>query len=277
MKKHFPRKLSIVWLQGESEIPKQSFKDNITKWKSLNPDWKVEVIDDSGLRHACKMYSDECLNVYDSMDLLHLKVDFGRYVFMYNTSSMYVDMDMYPVKPIESNVLVRNLIGSYESGESEHVLGLSVLNLDLVESFIYNGTTKLVNNAVMLCSNHNPVIKNLIDTIIKNFNRKEKYNSTFDKIQKLTGPTFFNKFFNDINFKDIFLFPCETFEPAPASGSYVLSSQTVAVHIMEMSWVPIHMQYLVKFYYYIKPMLILFIICYIVKMIIDYIMKKSDG
>lgn len=274
MLKKFPRKLSIIWLQGESEIPKQSFRNNISKWKSLNPDWKVEIVDDSGLRKACEMYSDECLATYDSLDLLHLKVDFGRYVLMYNTSCMYVDMDMSPVKPIESNQQILDLINSYEVGNSEHILGLSVLNLDVIESFIYNGTSKLVNNAMMLCSNRHPTIKRLIDTVISNVNKNIEYNSSFDKIQNLTGPTFFNNFFNDMNFTGVFLFPCETFEPAPASGKYVLSKQTVAVHIMEMSWVPKYIQYLVRFYYLIKPIMILTAICYIIKLTIDYIMKE---
>lgn len=271
---NFERKLSIIWLQGEDQIPKQSFKDNIEKWKLLNPQWKVDVVDDSALRQACKMYSNDCLDVYDSLNLLHLKVDFGRYVLMYNTSSMYVDMDMCPVKPIESNKLVKQFIDSYESTESEHVLGLSVLNLDILESLIYNGTTKFVNNAMMICSKSHPIIKKLIDTIISNFNQNKEYSSEFDKIQKLTGPIFFNNFFNNINFKNISLFPCETFEPAPASGKYVVSSQTVAIHKMEMSWVPKHIQYIVKFYYFIKPTFIFIVICYLVKTIIDYIMKQ---
>lgn len=76
----FPKRLGMVWFQGESAITEPSFRENISNWRTLNPDWEVVVLDDEMLRRICYRYSAACGAQYDRFERMHEKIDFGRYV-----------------------------------------------------------------------------------------------------------------------------------------------------------------------------------------------------
>ena len=50
----FIKKIAIVWFQGEQNIPKSIFKENLRNWRLLNPDWQVDLVDESMLKKACQ-------------------------------------------------------------------------------------------------------------------------------------------------------------------------------------------------------------------------------
>jgi len=263
MKRAFPKIISIVWLQGEQNIPKDVFRENLRNWGLLNPDWTVNLVDEDGLRDACKKYSDECLQVYDSFDLMHLKIDFARYVLLYNTCTMYVDMDCYALRSLDGSSDITRLIERYINKDVEHVIGLSTVNINSFESCMFIGENKTINNAIMISSPKNPVIKSLIDTIITKNKKSVKQIETnnYYRIQKITGPIFINKFFQKFIKNPTYncyieLFPHYIFEPAEPFGQCDIRDSTVAIHKFEMSWISNNFKNLLEFYFKIKPALI---------------------
>ena len=260
------KNIFICWFQGEKHLnthPKANiFNENIKNWQLLNPTWKLQLVSNKELRNACRQFSSECLNLYDSFDLLHLKIDLGRYVLLYLYGGIYVDMDMYILRGLETSSVITKLIKiSYK----KHILGLSSLNLDLYESILFMGKTKILNNAMMISTSSHPLlclmIKTIINTSKKNNNKKDNQ-SSFSIIQHTTGPIFINKFFEKFESSANFLihiFPHYIFEPSPPYGDSNIQEQTIAIHKMEMSWVHPYFKHFITFYYKIKPYILLII------------------
>lgn len=262
----FLKRIGIVWFQGENNINKKHFSENINNWRVLNPDWEVVILDDSMLREICKNYSDECLRVYDSFDIMHLKIDFGRYVALWETCGMYVDMDCYAFRSLDKSDLFNRFLS--KTNKYHHILGLSKTNTNFLERLVYNVS---INNAIMISTIHNPIIKDLIDNIISNtsnnkYYKENKYKgNTFNIINEITGPKMINNFFDNIKqYKEsiyIKKFPYYIFEPGQPFRNFDIKDDTIALHKYELSWLSPSMKTICKSYYdIIKPYLLIFII-----------------
>ena len=224
----------------------------------MNPDWNYNFVDDNDLKNACSQFSQECRDVYDSFDLLHLKVDFGRYVILYLNGGIYADMDMYIFRPLDSSKYIKNIIKDADA--FDNVIGVGKVNLNTVESFIFSSTSFSINNGYMISTPKNPILKKLIELIIS---KAKKYNnsgiSSFDKMNLITGPTVINNFFHK-NLKNrlckIVLIPHYVFEPCTMDNICEITNDTVAMHIFASSWVDDGHKWFVKFYYKLKPYLL---------------------
>lgn len=275
----FNKNIFICWLQGQDHLnthPKAIlFNENLKNWQLLNPDWNVKLVSDIDLRNACKTFSKECLALYDSFDLIHLKIDLGRYVMLYLNGGMYVDMDMYVLRSLKTSTKVQDLIE--QASSNKHVLGLSTLNLDYQESFMFIGRPNVINNAMMISTKKNPLLFLAIQTIISKANKYSNDNS-YSKIQNSTGPIFINKFF--AKFIDypltnkkfhIELFQHYYFEPTPPQGNSDIREETIAIHKMELSWIPSHVKSSIKFYYKIKPFILPVVLPFVVIYLYKYL------
>lgn len=262
----FLKRIGIVWFQGENNINKKHFIENINNWRILNPDWEVVILDDSMLREICKNYSEDCLKVYDSFDIMHLKIDFGRYVSLWETCGMYVDMDCYAFRSLDKSTLFNNFLSKIN--QYDHILGLSETDTNLLERYITNLT---INNAVIISSVHNPIIKDFIDNIIsknKDYkSRKNAFESSYISINSITGPKMINNFFDKLklsNYKEriyVYKFPFYIFEPGQAFRKFDIRDDTIALHKYELSWLSTQMKTVCKTYYdIIKPYFLLFVI-----------------
>jgi mannosyltransferase OCH1-like enzyme len=275
------KNIFICWLQGQEHLnnhPKSPlFNENLKNWKLLNPDWNVQLVTETDLRNACKTFSKECLELYDSFKLIHLKIDLGRYVLLYLYGGMYVDMDMYVLRSLKTSVKFQQFID--RAIEDTHLLGLSTLNLDIQESFMFIGRPQVINNAMMISTQKNPLLFLAIQTIIT---KAKKYtdSNAYNKIQQTTGPIFINKFFarfidNPLNNNKfhIEIFPHYYFEPSPPNGHSDIREETIAIHKMELSWIPQHIKASIKFYYKIKP----FILPIVVPLFVIYMYKYMNS
>lgn len=267
----FTKNIFICWLQGQEHLnthPKADlFNENIKNWRLLNPNWNVQLITDEDLRNACQTFSQQCLELYDSFDLIHLKIDLGRYVMLYLYGGIYVDMDMYILRSLDTSPKIQELL---DKAKSKHVLGLSTLNLDYQESFVFIGRPTVINNAMMISTKKNPLLFLSIQTIMSKSHKYSKINS-YSKIQNSTGPVFINKFFCkfidyplDNNLFHIELFPHYYFEPTPPYGHSDIREETIAIHKMELSWVPSHIKSSIKIYYKIKPLLLPIVLPFVI-------------
>lgn len=265
----FNKNIFQVWFQGKQDLQNKLFIENVKNWELLNPDWKYHFVDDNFLRNACKKFSKDCLKTYDSFDLIHLKIDFGRYVLLYLYGGIYVDMDMYILRGLDTSEKIQELI---EKSKTEHVLGLSLLNLSVYESLLFIGKTQFINNAMMFATLKHPLLYLIINHIIKSQKLKQSFegsrklelhsNDSFNNIQNTTGPILINKLLSE-NYKPkgkplffIELFPHYYFEPSNFNNSFDITNKTITIHSMEMSWISPKLRNIIKFYYNIKPYLI---------------------
>jgi mannosyltransferase OCH1-like enzyme len=264
----FLKRIGIVWFQGEKNIKKPQFIENIHNWRIINPGWEIVILDNDMLRQICKNYSQECLDLYDSFDMMHLKIDFGRYVAMWETCGIYVDMDCYAFRSIDNSSILNNFFSKLH--DNDHILGLSRTNVNILEHFISN---IYLNNSIMISTVHNPIIKDLVDSIIDNNRdyKKEKEikdsEGDYNTIEKITGPYMFSNFFKNIkpeNYREkiyIEKFPYYVFEPGQLFQKFDIRDDTVAIHKYELSWMSSIMKATTKGYYnIIKPYLLVFII-----------------
>jgi len=258
----YPKNIFQVWMQGYDNIPKKIFKENVRNWQLLNPDWNYYFLDEKSLRENCRQFSPECLKTFDSFDVMHLKIDFGRYVTLYLYGGIYCDMDMYAFRSLSGSEHVQEFIKPFESGETPHVLGVSIINVSRFETLaIYSMITSFINNSVMLSTAKNPVLYEFITQIIKK-SRNIQSQSDYNKIQELTGPIALNKFIYDNNI-NVYKFPHYIFEPAPAVGDADIRDSTIAIHKMELSWLSPLIKKCVNGYYNLKyyiPIIFLLII-----------------
>jgi len=262
----FIKRIGLVWFQGENNINKSEFVQNIHNWRILNPEWEVVIFDDNMLRQICKNYSEDCLKVYDSFDIMHLKIDFGRYVALWETCGMYVDMDCYAFRSLDKSQLFNDFIN--KTNTYDHIIGLSEGDFNFFEKIV---TNLQINNAIMISSVKNPVIKDLIDNIISiNRNYKSRNNivdSSYITVNSITGPKMINQFFKEIKLSDykqriyIHKFPFYVFEPGQPFRNFDIKDDTIAIHKYELSWLSPKMKRLTKSYYdIIKPYILIFII-----------------
>ncbi len=261
----FIKRIGIVWFQGEKNISKPHFIENVDNWRKLNPDWEVVILDDNMLRQICKKYSDDCLKVYDSFDIMHLKIDFARYVALWETCSMYVDMDCYAFRSLDNSNMFNTFMSKLNT--HDHILGLSETSTSSIEKLLVNLS---LNNAILISSLYNPVIKDLIDNIINknlNYNKNSKSMSDFMLVNTITGPVMFNNFFSRLNLKKykesiyMYSFPFYIFEPGQPFQNFDIRDETIAIHKFEFSWLSPNMKRVTKYYYHtIKPYFLIFII-----------------
>lgn len=257
----FPKRIGIVWFQGEDQLTKPSFVENVRNWRLLNPEWEVIVLDDSMLREICYRYSEACGRLYDQFDVMHLKIDFGRYVSLWETVGMYVDMDCFVMRSLDRSHHIQNIVRAYEQ-DGNDVLALSRFDMGKIEGWLSQlvmGTslssivTLEVNNAIVISSPHHPAIRALIDTIItENQPYRPRTGSVHQQIQLTTGPTRFNQFFSSWKTHPnelIVRLPFHVFEPGRPYLNYDVRDDTLAVHLMDNSWESASVKQVQRFYY----------------------------
>src|SRR5689334_8547145 len=93
----FPRLIHQIWLQGQEYIPKE-YDDNIASIKTLNPQFQYRLWDECAILGLMK---GPARMAYYRFKYLHQKVDFARYVILYELGGMYIDIDAECIKPLE--------------------------------------------------------------------------------------------------------------------------------------------------------------------------------
>lgn len=77
-------------------IPKQ-YQDNYVKWTEALPGWEHKVWNEDSLLSLCTTEQED---TYEQIDTLINKVNFLKYILMYNEGGIFADLDSYPVKDL---------------------------------------------------------------------------------------------------------------------------------------------------------------------------------
>jgi mannosyltransferase OCH1-like enzyme len=264
----FDKNIIQIWIQGYENIKKEVYLQNKKNWKDFNPDWTYRCLNHDDLKKICYLYSQECGQTYDKIDLVHTRVDLARVVFIYLYGGIYVDMDMYAFRPLNNNKQLMDIIARYNNGESKNILGLSLNKTNYIESMLFTGYKQTLGNVITISNKGNVLLKNYIDFMVTNITNVNMSLSPEFLINETTGPIIFNKFFNQnlINNNkfgiDYTLFNPEIFEPCDVSGECSINNDTLAIHNFELTWISDKYKWILKFYYTYKfP--IYFILIYI--------------
>lgn len=269
----FPKNIFQVWYQGHDNITRNDLKLNAKHWKEFNPHWNYNCVDNKFLENACKQFSYECYSLYKKSNLMHMKIDLGRYVLLYLYGGMYADMDAFILRPLDYSNKIKKLIDIYEK-QNKHVIGLSRMQLNTLETFFvtYSIQSTTFNNAIMFSSPKNPTLKRFIKNILAHIKKNLTNNTdSYSHIQQTTGPLVFNKFFTNtknISKTNIVIFEPNIFEPFSPDNYCTINKDTISIHLFEKSWIPPTLHKIANIYVYLKPYinpLFIFLIWYLFK------------
>ena len=177
-KESIPKIIHQIWLQGKDQIPPKMEERRQTVLK-INPEWEYILWDERSILEL--LYSNkDWLKTYYKFDYLHQKVDYAKYIILYMYGGIYIDMDAWGIKPL----LDLPQLHKYD-------LIVSSMMINTLEAMILCQEKKCVNNGIILCSQHNPVMGKLVDNINSECSMLEPKQIC---INNTTGPHFFNRF-----------------------------------------------------------------------------------
>lgn len=240
-----PKVTHQIWFQGWNNLP-EKYIQNVQSLRILNQNWEHMTWDEQSLRAECEKFSSEALTKFDGFNHMIQKIDFGRYVVLYNNGGVSVDCDVESLKPLDRipGILTENLIISKWSQRS-----------DFESLLCHRGVcppgTIMFNNATIACSDKHPIMKHFIEFLIENqsHDRDPQWNT---EIQ--TGPTIISYFFNHF-LDEIFILDPEIIEPW---GN--ITRRTVLNHKYACSWMHPVVQWVSPFYLTVRNNLLLWII-----------------
>ena len=95
----------------------------IPTWKRLNPDYEIRLFDNNDCREFLrKNYDKKHLEVFDFLRDGPIKADFWRCCIIYKYGGVYCDIDVKPLKPINSFLENDTDFLTVRSGEEKHRL-----------------------------------------------------------------------------------------------------------------------------------------------------------
>lgn len=207
-------------MQGWDNLP-DKYLPNVNSVVQNNPGWTFMRWDDKGVRDLIAREACEYLDKYNSFTLLHQRVDFARYLILYVYGGVSVDTDVLAKK------------------------GFDTLPELQTSDFIVskNSTDSFINNATIIVSEKNPLLKELLDSINPecSFTGIDSATTNALCINNTTGPGMFTKFINEhldrITVLDNSYFePCSGYDKScQAEG---IKENTILDHQHEGTWIP---------------------------------------
>jgi len=227
-----PKITHQTWMQGWNNLP-EKFQENVEGLHELNPEYKHMRWDEESLRQECLKYSRACMNKYNSFEYMHSKVDFGRYVVLYNYGGISVDTDMVSLRPIRDTP------------------GLEDSEFFISELSYPGNLVGLKNNAVILCVAKHPIMKECIDLIIKDVRLPSDFKLKEEYVNETTGPIFIGRLV--AKYKDaVKTMDYTYYEPCSPKDPYCeIPDKAIMDHQHELSWTSNTYQFLIWLMYFI--------------------------
>ena len=212
------KKIHQIWFQGK-DVPKK-YKDNISSLKQINRDWKYKLWSDEDMKKECLNYSKECFDKYMKFEHMHQKIDLGRYVILYNNGGFSVDIDVKPLKSLNTTPQL-----------NKNKLIVSKIDLNKFETYIFLRNNMLCNNAHIYSPKYNNSLKKIIDKVIDHSPRL--YTNKMNEIMYTTGPIIFT---NNLD-EEVTLLNYKYFEPRTINRNEKIDETTILIHEMSNTWI----------------------------------------
>lgn len=251
-----------IWFQGWDQLP-EKYHGYTESLAILNQNWEHMKWDEGSLRAECEKFSPEALAKFDGFNHMIQKVDFGRYVVLYNYGGISVDCDAECLRPLEKI-----------PGLDRYEILISRNAANTAEDFVMtrglSTGTIMVNNATICCIKEHPIMKQFIDFLIENESGHDE--ETMDT-QLKTGPLITSVFFNVyIDDPRIHILDSEIVEP----WGHV-NKRTVLNHVYSSSWVNPLFQWVPKLYTFLRMRVVIILFVFIFVFIAYFIRKLLLG
>lgn len=212
-----PKIIHQIWMQGWEHIP-DKYEKNLESLHRLNPGFTFKRWDQNTLQAECAKLGQKYLDKFNSFDVLMLKVDFGRYVVLYNYGGISVDLDMFSLKPIET---------ISEINYNEFIVSAAAFPANMISK---------INNALIITTKNNYILRELIDTILATNNKESDYLTKELYINYTTGPFMFNKVIT--KYQEALILDNKYFEPCLSVDlSCKVDKASIMDHQHELSWI----------------------------------------
>lgn len=218
----FPKIIHQIWFQGKNIIPSK-YIPKINKIKEFHPSWKYIVWDDKSIKELM-MVNKNWLDTYHHFRYLHQKVDFAKYVILYQIGGVYLDMDVEILKPLDM-LLHKN---------NEFNIIVSRINLNSFESLLCCGRKICINNGIIISKPGESVLEKIINHIIQ-MPVCSKWSTKYICINYTTGPNMFSKLILDNIHDKIKILEPEYLEPM-ILGIGEITDNTYTVHEHDGTW-----------------------------------------
>lgn len=259
------RLIHMIWYQGKDKIP-EKYVSTIACLRELNFDWIIKISDSTDIEYLINKYN--FTDVYEKMIHMHQRIDFGRYLLLYEYGGLSMDMDICVIRPLR-------VLGALWNTDK---LVVSRINLDLIEQLAYNTICGNINNAIIYAREpRHPVLSDLIDTVCSTMEKPMKGDNPFNDVLYTTGPCTFSKVVNSpSNKENVLILKPEYFEPITVTNKCIKRPDlAVVVHDHAMSWVPSSTQGWLGVYLSIKKFG-LFILMFLLIVFIIFIVIKCN-
>lgn len=236
-----------IWLQGWSKIPPK-YAENAKELKALNPEFKHMRWDEDSLRTECEFLGKPYADKFNSFQNFMAKVDFGRYITLYRYGGFSIDTDMKPLAPLKNTP------------------GLSTAEFIVSKLPFPVGLTGYVNNALFIVRPRHPIIKEMLDAIVRSTKTESDYSSKELYIDSETGPSFVNRILEKHKTR-IVVIDNEYFEPCYHVDPYCKpTKKSIMDHQHSLSWISPMIQLLFRAVFFILrfgvPLLLLGVTVY---------------
>jgi inositol phosphorylceramide mannosyltransferase catalytic subunit len=255
-----PKIIHQLWLQSEKYAP-ELFKKYTEKTKELNSNFTYIFWDESKILELIKD-NTKYMKTYYAFTYMHQKIDYARYIILYTYGGIFIDMDAYTIKKLDS---LYELVDKYD-------VVLSYLPLNILEATVACGKKKCVNNGIILSKPKTDFMRLVINFITNNY-ECGSFTSQVSCITNTTGPVFLDKMIDKYkgvsNIKILeseYLEPCIKNKCNITKNSYILHKHT-------RTWVPKHMKVLHTFYFNNKIIIYIAIVILIIFIIYKFILN----
>jgi mannosyltransferase OCH1-like enzyme len=171
------------------------FNEYRKEWLDMFPDYNHMFHKDDDLRDLIKNYYFDYLEIYDSFQYDIERIDFFRCAMLHHYGGIYIDLDVLPLKSLDSFLSENKVILGFEP--DEHLTHWKI-----------NRGNKIIGNALMISPKGNVFWLNLMDYIKKNYvwGKGPVYN---------TGPICISKFYKEHPdyFKNVIITDSNCFYP----------------------------------------------------------------
>jgi len=216
-----PKITHQIWFQGWENLP-EKYNENVLLLRCLNPDWEHLPWDETRLRKECEKLGSDYVAKFDSFTEMIHKIDFGRYVVLYNFGGVSIDVDTKPLRSLDKIPG----IDRYDFTVSKWALG--ELEGLTVSRGMSEGLT-MFNNAFFACSPKTYIMLDFINYVTKT-SLSDPHDLEFDT-QIKTGPIILSHFLNSHYIDEINILDNEIVEP----WGHV-TKRTVLNHLYDGSW-----------------------------------------
>lgn len=251
-----PKCIHQIWFQGAERVPPQ-YKENVMLLKSMNPGWKHIVWDETSLRKECAKLGKDVLASFDSCEVMHQKIDLGRYVVVYLHGGISIDMDVKALRPLDS----------WECLPQINTLAVSRTSLNVVESLIstrFKSTTE-TNNAVVMAPPRNSSLRSIIAYVCTCISRERgKKISEMAMVNITTGPAAFAAALKQLPRSSFIMLPSKYFEPCAGQDTACIPThEAIIFHEQDWSWMDKNTKNGARIYYMCKREWYIIALCFV--------------